>query len=886
MSETNDIKEKKTTVLGITFNTEEERRTYFRDELRKKLPELKQMEGFPIGEDEDILNLSDPPYYTACPNPWLNDFIEEWEEEKKELEKKGIRESDLIINIPFSSDLNAKKSHEVYNAHTYHTKVPHQIIMKYLLYYTQPGDIILDSFGGTGMTGVAANYCSHPDKNDFIEIERTFKEMNVQLQKTGKRNVIQGDLSPIASFIGYNHTNSKDLESFQETAENIYKDVYDEHNALFKTKIKNKSASINYVIWSEELSCPSCNKVFNYWDEAVVEMGNVLKEFKCPSCGTFLKKSRGGDKNTLLADKYFETVFDELQSKTIKRYSLKPVLMNCTLNNKRIWKKPDTKDLEVISNCENSEILLSTPSYRMPVGSEARRNDKFGMHFTNNFYTKRNLIIINAFYSKIVNVEGELKHYLLKWFTSSLNRLTLFNRFAANHSRHVGPLANTLYISGTPTEISPFYFFKQKIKENNLNIPLSHNVINQIASATSYSHLKDNSIDYIFTDPPFGANIMYSELNFITESWLKVFTNNKKEAICNKTQNKGFLEYQNLMLKSFQEYYRVLKHGKWISIEFSNTSSIIWNSIQTSLTQAGFVIAQVFALNKGRGGLMGIIGPVAVNQDLLIACYKPSSEFDSKFQKNSHSNVGIWDFVEEHLNHLPIHLVVENATTAIIERSPKILFDRMIAFYVQRGLPVPIDAGEFQQGLRKQFKEQDGMFFTNEQVQEYDKKKKENPEFIQLSLLVSSEQDGVMWLKNQLADESFTYQDIQPLWMKALAGVRKGDNIPELSVILEENFLKNESEEWYAPDPENEADLEKLRTKRLLKIFDGYKAEAEKPKAQIKEVRVEALRAGFKQCYQDKDFKTIVTVGDRIPNNLLMEDEVLLQFYDIASSKV
>ena len=57
------------TVLGKTFNSEEERRDYFREELRKKLPELKQMEGFPIGEDEDILNLSDPPYYTACPNP-------------------------------------------------------------------------------------------------------------------------------------------------------------------------------------------------------------------------------------------------------------------------------------------------------------------------------------------------------------------------------------------------------------------------------------------------------------------------------------------------------------------------------------------------------------------------------------------------------------------------------------------------------------------------------------------------------------------------------------------------------------------------------------------------------------------------------------------------
>jgi hypothetical protein len=178
------------------------------------------------------------------------------------------------------------------------------------------------------------------------------------------------------------------------------------------------------------------------------------------------------------------------------------------------------------------------------------------------------------------------------------------------------------------------------------------------------------------------------------------------------------------------------------------------------------------------------------------------------------------------------------------------------------------------------------MFFTNDQVQEYDLKKKEVPNFVQLSILVSSEQDGVLWLKNFLHENPLTYQDIQPQWMQAIAGVRKGDVIPELAVILEENFLKDNTGKWYTPNSENEIDLEKLRSKRLQKQFESYKSEALKPKSKLKEVRVEALRAGFKQCYQDKDFKSIVTIGDRIPNNLLMEDEVLLQFYDIASSRV
>jgi hypothetical protein len=324
-----------------------------------------------------------------------------------------------------------------------------------------------------------------------------------------------------------------------------------------------------------------------------------------------------------------------------------------------------------------------------------------------------------------------------------------------------------------------------------------------------------------------------------------------------------------------------------MTVEFSNTSAAVWNTIQYSLQHAGFIISMVSDLDKKRPGLVGMIGPTAVKQDLAITCYKPSAEFDQKFNQNKKSDISIWEFVAEHLEHLPIHLVSGNSTTAIIERSPKILFDRLIAFYVQRGLPVPIDAGKFQQGLRERFIERDGMFFTNEQVQEYDRKKAEVPNFVQMSIFVANEQDAIYWLRNILEKEPKTEQDLHPLWMKEVAGnMRKGDTLPEMRTILEENFLKNVKGQWYLPDPENEADLEKLRTRRLLKQFEIYKTEAYKPKGKIKEARVEALRAGFKQCYQDKDFKTIVQIGDRIPNNLLMEDEVLLQFYDIASSRV
>ena len=98
------------TVLGMTFSNDEERRAYFREQLRAKLPELRSIEGFPIGSDDDIVNLSDPPYYTACPNPWLNDFIAEWEQEKLHLEAEGKRHPNVVVNEPYAADNNDIKT--------------------------------------------------------------------------------------------------------------------------------------------------------------------------------------------------------------------------------------------------------------------------------------------------------------------------------------------------------------------------------------------------------------------------------------------------------------------------------------------------------------------------------------------------------------------------------------------------------------------------------------------------------------------------------------------------------------------------------------------------------------------------------------------------------
>jgi hypothetical protein len=284
--------------------------------------------------------------------------------------------------------------------------------------------------------------------------------------------------------------------------------------------------------------------------------------------------------------------------------------------------------------------------------------------------------------------------------------------------------------------------------------------------------------------------------------------------------------------------------------------------------------------------MRSITTAIAVRQDLAISCYKPTAEFEDKF-KNSKGDVAVWDFVLEHLNHLPVHIVKEDSTASIIERSAKILFDRLITFYLMRGLPVPIDARDFQDGLRQRFVERDGMYFTAEQAAEYDEKKAKAPQFVQLSLIVTNESDAIEWLKDRLRKQAQKYQDIMPDFRIATQSLRKGDTLPELQDILNENFIQESDGRWRTPDPNEAKDREALRTKVLLKEFNGYVTAINQPRAKkLKEVRVEALRAGFKNCWEQKDFKTIVTLGDMIPQNILLEDEQLLMYYDIAKDRV
>ena len=847
------------TVLGLTFPNDEERRRYFRDELRKKLPELREIEGFPIGEDNDIINLSDPPYYTACPNPWLNDFIAEWEEEKKRLEVEGKRKVNFEITEPYSSDVSEGKNNPIYMAHAYHTKVPHPAIMRYILHYTQPGDIIFDGFCGTGMTGVAANMCANP---------ALVSNLIGDPKNAGRRHAICSDLSPIATLISASYNLPFDSDSFVQKANEILEQVENELGWMYETVVNGKKTKVNYTIWSDVLTCPSCGKEINLWNESVDLSANEIKQsFPCPHCGFICSKKN--------MEKAWETYYDSVLQKTASISKKIPVLNN--ISSPRSTDIPlNASDIELLSKVEQ----VDNTNYigEIPNGDESCRNYSLGFYHIHQLFSKRNNIYLSRVYEL---VKGDV--YLTAWFTSVIQNASKMYKFRLD--RKGGIVSGTLFTPSFNIEQNPYRLLKGKMRDfASINYPHRGNSAISLLSATNLENISNNKVDYIFVDPPFGANIMYSELSSIWEGWLHLSTNIKDEAIVNKHQAKSIYDYQLLMNRSLREFYRVLKPGKWLTMEFSNTSAAVWNSIQNALQGVGFVVASVSALDKKQGSFKAVTTTTAVKQDLIISCFKPSAKMIDCFEATGGAPENAWAFVEMVLTHLDSIMVRNGELQIMPERTARILFDKLIAYYVAHGFAVPMNSQDFQQELRERFIERDGMYFTPDQALEYEEQKKRTPVLAQYSIYVANEREGIEWIRRTLIKPQ-TYAELVPQWMLMLQQPKKGDQIPELMDILKENFIKEEDGKWVIPDSENQAHLTIMRNKRLRKQFDLFVEQAGRAR-RLTDTNLEALRYGFTECYKEKDFATIVKVAEKLPESLLMEDEVLLQFYDIAISRV
>ena len=836
---------------------------------KEDIDKVRNIEGFPIGTDEDIIALSDAPYYTACPNPFIEEFIKENGTPYDEATDDYHRE-------PFAADVSEGKTDPIYMAHAYHTKVPHKAIMRYILHYTKPGDVILDGFCGTGMTGVAALMCGNPPQDFKCQIMSEMPDA-----QWGGRKAILNDLSPIATFIANVYNSQIDIAEFQENFGRKLAKISQELGWVYKTQHTSKEYSlfspdkegtINYTVWSDVFICPHCGEEIVFWDAAVNEdITAIADNFLCPKCKMKLTKRD--------CSKAKKQVWDAKLNSVVETNKQEPVLINYTYGGKRFEKRPDKYDLELIKKIDSMPIASKYPTLELIDGDKMGDPRNAGINYVFQFWTKRNLMVLARLFEL---AETNAEKFVL---TSIIQNSTRMYKFRTD--RKGGIVTGTLFIPSLNQENNIFNLCEGKISAiaKALSPIIGHNMVT-LGSATNLPAPSD-SVDYIFTDPPFGYNINYSELSFLWESWLAVLTSNKSEAIMSKCQKKSLLDYQDLMFRSFREYFRVLKPNRWITIEFHNSQNSVWNAIQEAITKAGFIIADVRTIDKKQGSFNQVKGASqAIKQDLVISCYKPKDSFRNDFISKAGSEETAWSFAHQHLENIPVVVIKDGKIEVIAERQAYLLFDRMVAYHIMQGIPVPLDATDFYKGLDERFLKRDNMYFLPDQVNEYDTARiKTEVEQIQFSLFVTNEKTAISWLYQQLdeqGDGPQTYAEIQPKFMQEVKSVDRYEAMPELAVLLEENFLQDDKGRWYIPDVTKEGDVAKLREKKLWKEFEGYL----NSKGKLKSFRSEAIRVGFSRLWKDKNYQAIVDIAERLPESTIQEDPNLLMYYDISLGRV
>lgn len=517
---------------------------------------------------------------------------------------------------PFLSSVSAGKNTYTYDAHTYHTKVPPQGISQVIDAYLPDGGLVLDPFSGSGMTGVAAIACGN--------------------------DVILNELSPAASFISYNFTHSVNNSAFLSAASGVVERLHRLRNDLYRTTCRecSKPTEILYTVWSYNVLCPHCGDEFRLWDHSRKYGRNVrehkfLKEFSCPCCKTVIKKSR------------------------LKRTDTEPVLVGYRCcSKKQIEHEPNDADLARLARiCVMADSYRErAPQVQLPDGVNLNQPKRHGLDSIDRFYTPRNLIAMVALWEEIRRIpDPDLARSVAFAFTSLYQRVTRLSEY-----RFWGGSGNTAnfnvpYISN---EANVFVTFLRKAKSiadhyaTTAEQYTGHSIV-RTGSATDLSFLPDNSVDFVFTDPPFGANINYSEMNILWEAWLGDRTDAREEAIVSRSQGKDVAEYERLMRQSLCETYRVLRSGHWMVLVFMNSSEKVWTALSNAIRGAGFEIANVSVFDKQHGTFKQFVSDNAAGSDVMIHCRKPTISARKHTESSEAEGLGVRSFLQQRNGPIP-----------------------------------------------------------------------------------------------------------------------------------------------------------------------------------------------------------------------------------------
>ncbi len=500
------------------------------------------------------------------------------------------------------SVLAAPRTDPIYNCHTYLTKVPVAAILPFIDEFTQPGDLIVDIFAGSGMTGIAA--AMH-----------------------GRRAHLS-DISVLGQHIAIGYLTVVNPAQFREAADQVVSQARQAIGDLYTTVRADDGNAVEMVrtIWSFTYMCPTCRNPLVYFNH--LEDHGKAQPKCCPKCGgMFVRRSwpRGEDVPV-------QVVVDGVNG----RQSEQPA---------------QACDFRTIERARCDQRQHAIPSLSIDVSREMYGRSALGKHDlteTKRFFSPRNAIALLELWQAIDRVEDRRLQTKLRFaFTAILPRAS--RRYQWSALRPLNAQNQTYYIAPVYFEWNVFELFGRKVeaairsdKEIYRGMPLfaqdiASSVNYSLASADSLGHLSNASVDYIFTDPPFGSNIFYSDMNLFQEAWIGTSTANSREAVMHTTGKKknGAAErYESLLRGAFEEAFRVLKPGAHMSVVFGNSNGVIWGLVQRALRDAGFgsVPVHVAILDKGQRSVKGLSSGSegVVTVDLVLTVQKPMEAMVAK----------------------------------------------------------------------------------------------------------------------------------------------------------------------------------------------------------------------------------------------------------------
>ena len=612
-----------------------------------------------------------------------------------------------LLNRLYDQPLPSTRSGVIFNTHNYPTKINTSAVVACIMAHTKPGDLVFDGFAGSGVTGLAATLCGKPDSDLKKSVEKILGSVT-----WGSRDCALYDVSELATFISGTVLNPPDVDGFSQAAQEILNLLDAEWSWMYSIKDSEDSkGAIRHTLWTDHPICPQCGEPSTFWRLAVSLSPPSMKSLvKCEHCSH--------EFDVASAPKLTESYFDDLLGQRLERRVRTPAFIYGRTG-KSLWRRAVTnEDLKLIKRINNTPIPRCAPVVRMLEGKKGRWGELYrsGYHFgithLHHFYTRRNLIAIAAAWQATEAYPKNIRNALRFWI-SSYNAMhsTLMTRVVCKKDAKdfvlTGAQPATLYISSLPVEKNVFAGLRTKLKPITEAFRTLQNRSNKVSVNCGSSlkvKLSDASVDYIFTDPPFGNNIQYSEVNFISEAWLGKATDAAEEAIVSSYQGKAIQEYEALLAGAFAEAYRILKPGRFMTVAFHSTTPSVWNALRNAWELTGFKLIRISLLDKIQSSFKQTTTRGAVKGDPLILLQKPEEtplarEIKGVTKRSQEGGIYIrdpWDVIAERLA-----LLNGNGSK---ERTRQRLYSYFISYYLAQRHAIPLDANSFFAELDKRFR--------------------------------------------------------------------------------------------------------------------------------------------------------------------------------------